>query len=105
MKFEIKQQAISGTLESSDIQIMVDNNDGHGIEIELESSVMNQFGKRIKEVIEETLTSLDVNNVKVKAVDKGALDCTVRARTIAAVYRSAGIDSEYDWEELDSWNV
>ena len=36
-------------------------------------------------------------NAKVEAVDKGALDCTVRARTVAAIYRAAQ-RSDYRWE-------
>lgn len=48
--------------------------------------------------------NLKVTAAKVEAVDKGALDCTIQARTIAAVHRAAGID-QYDWKEIDSWNV
>ena len=38
-------------------------------------------------------------------IDKGALDCTVQARTIAAVYRAAGTAGEIDWKEIDAWNA
>ena len=40
--FKIEKQAIAGTLESSDLQIIIDENEGRGIEIELKSSVANQ---------------------------------------------------------------
>ena len=70
----------------------------------MDSSVEEQFGKQIRRVIKETLALLKVDSVKVVAVDKGALDCTIQARTIAAAYRAAGIE-EYDWKEISTWNV
>ena len=97
------QTAVAGSLESSDIMITV-NPATDGITIDLESSVEKQFGRRIRQVIEETLKHLGVNGVLVQAVDKGALDCTIQARTIAAVHRAAGLD-QYNWKEIDSWNV
>ncbi|GAB6734672.1 citrate lyase acyl carrier protein [Streptococcus uberis] len=100
---DIMQTAVAGSLESSDIMITV-NPATDGITIDLESSVEKQFGRRIRQVIEETLKHLGVNGVLVQAVDKGALDCTIQARTIAAVHRAAGFD-QYNWKEIDSWNV
>ena len=38
----------------------------------------------------ETLERLDVRSAKLTLVDKGALDCTIRARVESAVYRSIG---------------
>ena len=63
-----------------------------GLHIDLDSSVAAQFGKQIRRVIEETLTGLGVENAQVKAVDKGALDCTIRARVTAAAVRATGKD-------------
>lgn len=100
---DIMQTAVAGSLESSDIMITV-NPATDGITIDLKSSVEKQFGRRIRQVIEETLKHLGVNGVLVQAVDKGALDCTIQARTIAAVHRAAGLD-QYNWKEIDSWNV
>ena len=48
-------------------------------------------------MIRETLQGLGVENAAVNAVDKGALDCTVRARVSAAALRAAG-QEEYPWE-------
>jgi citrate lyase subunit gamma (acyl carrier protein) len=86
---EILKPAKAGTLESSDMYITVYPNDGEGINIKLESVVIKQFGSQIKKVIAETLGELDVENVDVVAVDKGALDCTIKARVEAAVRRSS----------------
>lgn len=104
-KFTIKKQAIAGTVESSDIQIIVDQNANNGIEIELNSSVAKQYGRRIREVIEETLSNLGVQNAKLVVEDKGALDCTIKARTIAVVHRAAEMTQTIDWEAIEEWNV
>ncbi|EFR44956.1 citrate lyase acyl carrier protein [Streptococcus pseudoporcinus] len=100
---EISQTAVAGSLESSDIMITV-SPATDGITIDLESSVEKQFGRRIRQVIEESLKHLGVDKVSVHAVDKGALDCTIQARTIVAVHRAAGVD-HYNWKEIDTWNV
>ncbi|XJS11783.1 citrate lyase acyl carrier protein [Aerococcaceae bacterium WGS1372] len=100
---EIKQNGVAGTVESSDIMITVSQSD-NGIEIELESSVEKQFGAQIRKVIKETLEKLEVKNAKVTAVDQGALDCTVQARTIAAVYRAAD-ETKFNWKEIATWSV
>jgi len=86
---EILKAALAGTLESSDAQVTVEPG-GNGIELELESSVMNQYGRQIKATVLETLERLDVKNARVKVVDKGALDCTLKARVECAVFRSMG---------------
>jgi len=104
-KYEIKGQGIAGTLESSDIQILIDQNPGAGIEISLKSDVEKQYGRQIRATIEKTLKQMGITDAKLIVVDKGALDCTIVARTIAAVHRAAGINEKYDWEEIDSWNV
>lgn len=101
---EIIKNAVAGTLESSDVMITVDVNPENKIEISLTSSVEKQFGDQIKAVIINTLSLLGVTSAKVIANDKGALDCTIQARTIAAVYRSNSIEN-YDWKEINSWNA
>lgn len=101
---DIKQTAVAGSLESSDIMVTVNPSNVEGITIQLESSVEKQFGQQIRKVIEETLKHLDVKAAAVEAVDKGALDCTIQARTIAAAHRAAQIEA-YNWKEIDSWNV
>ena len=63
-----------------------------GIEIDLESSVARQFGEQIKKIISSTLNECGITDVRVKAVDKGALDCTIRARVTAAAVRATGND-------------
>lgn len=84
---EIKKPAMAGTLESSDCQVTVEPGDGK-INFTLESAVINQFGNRIREVVMETLKRFEVDDVKITVVDKGALDCTIKARVEGALSRS-----------------
>ena len=80
----------AGTLESGDIFIQVFPADTDGIEIELDSTVAYQFGEQIKKVTLETASELGLERAYIEAVDKGALDCTIRARTTAAIERATG---------------
>ena len=86
---EILKPAVAGTLESSDAQVTVEPWEG-GIELTLTSSVMNQYGRQIKAAVLETLERLEVTKARVTVVDKGALDCTLKARVECAVFRSCG---------------
>ncbi len=88
----ILKAAQAGTLESNDIVITI-RPASEGIKIDLQSLVMEQYGEQIKNAIQETLIEYNVQNVEVQAVDRGALDCTIRARTVAALSR-AGINIE-----------
>ena len=65
---EILRPAVAGTLESSDCQ-----------------------------VVYETLEHLGVDNVRISIEDKGALDCTIKARIEGAVYRSVGQIEHLPW--------
>ena len=71
---------------------MVTIGPGEGLQVELQSSVAAQFGRQIKAVITDTLEGLGVTDAHVQAVEKGALDCTIRARVTAAVVRATGKD-------------
>lgn len=81
------KNAQAGTLESGDILVRISPNDGNGIEINLDSTVAYQFGAQIRSVIDSTLRELGVDSAVVYATDKGALDCTIRARVTAAAAR------------------
>ncbi|MGY3748843.1 citrate lyase acyl carrier protein [Vagococcus acidifermentans] len=100
---KIIKHAVAGTVESSDIMITVQPVETEENTIELESSVEKQFGQQIRKVITEILEKTGVHGVAVTAVDKGALDCTIKARMITALHRAAETES-YHWKELDLWN-
>ena len=87
----------AGTMESNDIMITVEPSDGGGVQVDLTSSVYRQFGKQIISVIKETTAEYGVKNAVITAVDKGALDCTVRARVSTALMRAADC-RDYVWE-------
>ena len=93
---EIRKAAMAGTLESSDAQVTVEPGQG-GIDLNIESSVIHQFGRQIRATVLETLKRLEVSDAKVTVVDKGALDCTLKARVECAVYRSNGITENLPW--------
>ena len=96
----ILKAAMAGTLESSDAQVTVEPSEG-GIELSVDSVVMNQYGRQIKEVILTTLKNLGVSSGKVKVTDKGALECTLIARIECAVYRgSDAAEKNIPWEVL-----
>ena len=93
---EIKKPAVAGTLESSDCMVTVEPGQGE-IVLDLDSVVIRQYGKQIRKVIYETLERLDVTNANVTVVDKGALDCTIKARVECAVYRSNDVKDNLPW--------
>ena len=92
----IGKSAVAGTLESSDAQVTVEPSE-NGLELEISSSVMNQYGRQIRATVMQTLERLDVQSGKVTVVDKGALDCTLKARVECAVYRSNDIKDALPW--------
>ena len=92
----ILKPAMAGTLESSDAQVPVEPGSG-AIELNIESSVIHQFGKQIRKVALETLNRLEVTEGRITIIDKGALDCTLKARLECAVYRSNDISENLPW--------
>ena len=86
---KIKQSAVAGTLESSDALVTVEPHEG-SVELDISSSVINQYGRQIRATVVETLKRLDVDEARVTIVDKGALDCTLKARGECAIFRACG---------------
>ena len=76
---EIKKAATAGTLESSDCMVTVEP------------------GNQLRKVALETLKNLDIDNVRITIVDKGALDCTLKARIEGAVFRSVDQYENLPW--------
>lgn len=95
---KIIKNAVAGTLESSDALVTVEPNaEGTGIEFDLDSVVINQFGNSIRATVMNTLERLDVRDVKISVVDKGALDCTLKARVEGALFRGADQNEKLPW--------
>ena len=85
---EIKKLASAGTMESSDAYVEIEP--GAGIEISLESVVEGQFGAAIRKAVGEVLAEQGVENAAIRVVDRGALECVLRARVETAVLRGKG---------------
>ena len=83
---EILQRATAGTMESSDAYVEIEPNE-NGLEIRLESVVLQQFGQDIEQSV---LLRYGVKDAKVTLIDRGALDCVIRARMETAIRRGRG---------------
>lgn len=79
------KKGISGTRESSDCLITVEQHEG--ILIEVESIVKDFFGDHIENLIKQTLEEMNIKNLKVTVDDKGAYDFTIKARLLTAIER------------------
>ena len=83
---QIVKNASAGTMESSDAYVEIQPG-SEGINVQLESVVAKQFGDSIRQVVKEVLTQMGVENAEVRIVDRGALECVIRARVETAVLR------------------
>ncbi|MGL4970597.1 MAG: citrate lyase acyl carrier protein [Cetobacterium sp.] len=91
---EIKVKAVAGTLESSDMYVIIEPN-ATGIELEIESVVMGQYGDDVRRVILEALEELGVNSAKVLVNDKGAIEPVIKSRIQTVVTRAA--QQKFTW--------
>ena len=86
---EILKSASAGTIESSDAYVEI--NPGNGaLDIEIESVVKAQFGAEIEAAVRDVLSEKSVTNAQVRVVDRGALECVIRARVETAILRGKG---------------
>lgn len=87
---KIIKTAQAGALESGDVLVTVSSNPEGGIKVELDTKpvIKKQFGGQIEKVIREAVEKLGVEDVIIKAQDKGALDYTYRARVQSAIERA-----------------
>ena len=79
--------AVAGTLESNDILITISSTGGNANSVSLSSIVINQFGPAIRAVIDQCLEASGLTGVEVAVQDKGALECTIKARMETAIAR------------------
>lgn len=86
---KIVRTASAGTMESSDAYVEIEPGT-EGVKLQLESVVMGQFGEAIEKAVRNVLQELSVENANVRVVDRGALECVIRARVETAVLRGKG---------------
>lgn len=79
--------AVAGTLESNDILVTISSTGGSANSVSLSSIVINQFGPAIRAVIDQCLEASGLSGVEVTVQDKGALECTIKARMETAIAR------------------
>lgn len=85
---EIVKLASAGTMESSDAYVEIEP--AAALEVQLESVVQEQFGDEIRKVVCEVLEDNGVKGASVRVVDRGALECVIRARVETAILRGKG---------------
>lgn len=85
---EIIKNASAGTMESSDVYVEIEP--AATLEIQLESVVQEQFGEEICAVVGEVLAQCGVEKANVRIIDRGALECVIRARVETAIARGKG---------------
>ena len=85
----ILKRAFAGTMESSDAYVEIEPGQ-NGLNIKLESVVLGQFGDAIYHTIQEVLTEQGITDANVRVIDRGALECVLRARVETAVLRGKG---------------
>lgn len=86
---DILKRATAGTMESSDAYIEIEPSQS-GLDIQLESVVLGQFGDSIERTVREVLSEQGVTSANVRVIDRGALECVLRARVETAVLRGRG---------------
>ena len=85
---QIVKNAAAGTMESSDVYVEIEP--AQELSVQLESVVKVQFGDAILAVVQEVLKENGVENASVRVVDRGALECVIRARVETAINRGKG---------------
>ena len=90
---KLLRAAQAGTVESNDIMISVSPAEaGSGCNVTLASPVLKQYGRRITAVIEAGVKEKGIEDIIIHANDKGALDCTVKARLNVALQRALTLE-------------
>ena len=85
---EIIKNASAGTMESSDAYVEIEP--AKSLQVQLESVVQEQFGQQIEAVVAEVLKENGVDKATVRVIDRGALECVIRARVQTAILRGKG---------------
>jgi len=94
---KLKKEASAGTMDSCDINIRLENNPLGQNEVHLKSVVEKQYGDHIKALIIEMIDKYGLEGVVVNAVDRGALDCTIKARVESAILRALDQEHSLEW--------
>jgi citrate lyase subunit gamma (acyl carrier protein) len=84
---EIRRKCSAGTMQSSDLMVLVEPCDS--LVVEIESTVKKQFEHLIRAQILATVETLGVTRARIQVTDRGALDYAIAARVEAALQRAS----------------
>lgn len=85
----------AGTLESCDALVIAKiPPEGEGIEIHIDSPSLVSFEREMRESIIDVLRTMNIPCANLKIQDRGALDCTLRARVETALQRALSVPPE-----------
>jgi citrate lyase subunit gamma (acyl carrier protein) len=84
----ILKKGQAGTMQSSDLMVIVEPADE--LIIEVESTVKKQFEHLIRARLELVLAKFEVVTGRISISDRGALDYAIEARLEAALQRAGG---------------
>ena len=84
----ILKKGQAGTMQSSDLMVIVEP--ASELTIEIESTVKKQFEHLIRAKLEQVLEKFGVESGRISVSDRGALDYAIEARLEAALQRAGG---------------
>jgi len=84
----ILKKGQAGTMQSSDLMVIVEP--ARELTIEIESTVKKQFEHLIRAKLEQVLAKFGVESGRISISDRGALDYAIEARLEAALQRAGG---------------
>lgn len=84
---KVSKNAVAGTMESSDAYVEIEPGTGQ-LNVSVESIVKKQFGDKIMASVKDVLDEYRVVDATVRVIDRGALDCVIRARVETAILRA-----------------
>ena len=93
----LKKEGRAGGLESGAAMVTARPNPQGGVQVDLESVLKTQFGDSILETARRAARIMDVQDVSLHIVDRGALDHVILSRVQTAIYRAAEAD-QFDWD-------
>lgn len=89
---KILKSSQAGSFESSDLMVLIEPvEENSGRKIEVDSTVMLQYGEDIQRIVVETLDIFEIFDIHLIVKDKGALDATLKARLETAITRAANL--------------
>ena len=84
----ILKKGQAGTMQSSDLMVIVEP--ASELTIEIESTVKKQFEHLIRAKLEQVLAKFNVSSGRISVSDRGALDYAIEARLETALQRAGG---------------